>query len=249
MENQKMNQIAVVNSNTSIYSNDVEFDRAQRMAKALSSSDMVPTQYRNNIANTLIALEMANRTGSSPIMVMQNLSIIQGKPSWSSSFIIAALNSCGRFTPLRFKVTDLGQKTVSYDFWVGPQGQRQKQTKQVVIHDKSCVAYAYDKNGELVEGPPVSVSMAVHEGWYTKSDSKWVTMTDLMLNYRAAAFFGRLYAPDILQGMHTSDEITDISGGAATPSSAPLAVQILNEKVNPNTAAQVEDVVDDEDIL
>lgn len=243
-----MNQIAVVNSNTSIYSNDVEFDRAQRMAKALSSSDMVPTQYRNNIANTLIALEMANRTGSSPIMVMQNLSIIQGKPSWSSSFIIAALNSCGRFTPLRFKVTDNGQKTVSYDVWVGPQGQRQKQTKQILIHDKSCVAYAYDKNGELVEGPSVSIEMAVLENWYTKSDSKWVTMPDLMLNYRAAAFFGRLYAPDILQGMHTSDEMTDISGGQA-PSGAPAAVQILNDKINPNTAVQAADVTDDEDIV
>lgn len=248
MENTPMNQIAVVNSNTSIYSSDVEFDRAQRMAKALSSSDMVPTQYRNNIANTLIALEMANRTGSSPIMVMQNLSIIQGKPSWSSSFIIAALNSCGRFTPLRFKVTDHGQKTISYDVWVGPQGQRQKQTKQLLIHDKSCVAYAYDKNGELVEGPPVSVGMAVQEGWYTKSDSKWVTMTDLMLNYRAAAFFGRLYAPDILQGMHTSDEMTDISASQA-PSGAPAAVQILNDKINPNAAEQAGELADHEDIL
>jgi hypothetical protein len=235
----------------SIYSSDEAFDRAQRMAKALSSSDMVPTKYKGNIANTLVALEMANRTGASPLMVMQNLDIIQGKPSWSSSFIIAALNSCGRFSPIKFRVTDCGQVNVNYEVWVGPQGNRQKQAKQLSINNKKCIAYAYDKDGELVEGPPVSIEMAVREGWYTKADSKWVTMPDLMLNYRAAAFFGRLYAPDILQGMHTADENHDMGVSGNAVNSAPAAVQILNEKVE--NKEQVYPVVEvtneDEDIV
>lgn len=247
-----MNEISKTNPSTgvSIYSSDEAFDRAQRMAKALSSSDMVPTKYKGNIANTLVALEMANRTGASPLMVMQNLDIIQGKPSWSSSFIIAALNSCGRFSPLKFRVTDCGQINVTYEVWVGQQGNRQKQSKQLSIHNKMCIAYAYDRDGELVEGPPVSIEMAVREGWYTKSDSKWVTMPDLMLNYRAAAFFGRLYAPDILQGMHTSDENQDMGVSGNGTSNAPAAVQILNEKVaNNDTVASAEEVSDDEDIV
>lgn len=36
-------------------------------------------------------------------------------------------------------------------------------------------------------------------------------MPQLMLMYRAAAFFGRVYCPEILNGMHTADEIQDIS--------------------------------------
>lgn len=235
MENEKMNQLTVHTSGApSIYSNDAAFDHAQRMAKALSSSDLVPTQYKGNIANTLIALEMANRTGSSPIMVMQNLNIIHGKPTWSSSFIIAALNSCGRFSPIMFRYNDKGVKTHG----------------QIKFSDKECVAYARGKDGEVIEGPSASIEMAVLEGWYSKSGSKWKTMPDLMLSYRAAAFFGRLYAPDILQGMHTAEEVQDFSGGYQGSSykhevQKPAVIDNLNKSFQQPTEAtsRIDDAV------
>ncbi len=43
-------------------------------------------------------------------MVMQNVHIIQGRPSWSSQFIIAAINGCGRFAPLQFRMAGEGDK-------------------------------------------------------------------------------------------------------------------------------------------
>ena len=174
-----------------------QFEHAQRIAKVLSSSDLVPTTYKNNVANTLVALEMANRMGASPLMVMQNLHIIHGRPSWGSSFIIASLNSCGRFSTLRF-----------------------------VGDANKCKAVATDKaTGEVLEGPTVSLEMAKAEGWLTKTGSKWITMPELMLKYRAAAFFGRLFAPEVLMGMQTSEEIVDI-----TPLQ-PASVDAINEKI------------------
>ena len=174
-----------------------QFEHAQRIAKVLSSSDLVPTTYKNNVANTLVALEMANRMGASPLMVMQNLHIIHGRPSWGSSFIIASLNSCGRFSTLRF-----------------------------VGDSNKCKAVATDKQtGEVLEGPTVSLEMAKAEGWLTKTGSKWITMPELMLKYRAAAFFGRLYAPEVLMGMQTTEEIVDI-----TPLQ-PASVDAINEKI------------------
>ena len=162
------------------------FEDGQRMSKLLCSSDLVPQQFRGNIANTMIALEMSSRTGSSPFMIMQNIYIVHGKPAWSATFIIAALNSCGRFSPLRFDMRGEGDK-------------------------RECVAWVLEKGtGERLEGPPVSIEMAKREGWATKNGSKWQTMPELMLRYRAATFFGRLYAPDILMGMRTSDELYDI---------------------------------------
>lgn len=160
------------------------FEVAQRMAKALVTSDLVPEQFRGpeKLGNALIALELAQRIGASPMAVMQNIHIIHGRPSWSASFIIAALNSCGRFSPLRFKTAGTGD-------------------------EKTCVAWAYDvSTKEVLEGPEVSIAMAKAEGWATKAGSKWKSMPDLMLRYRAAAFFGRLYAPDVLSGMSTSEE-------------------------------------------
>lgn len=170
---------------SSFFANLDAFEAGQRICKMLSSSSLVPTAYQGNIANTFIALEMATRTGSSPLVVMQNLYIVHGRPAWSAQFVIAALNACGKFSPLRFEIAGEGDK-------------------------RTCKAWAIEHGtGERLEGPPVSVEMAKAEGWYSKNGSKWQTMPELMLRYRAASFFGRLYAPDILMGMRTSEELQD----------------------------------------
>lgn len=173
-----------------VFADKQAFEHSQRVAKMMTTSSLVPKEYQNNIPNIMIALEMANRIGASPLMVMQNLNIIQGRPSWSSQFIISALNSCKRFTPLRFKMDGEGD-------------------------EYGCTAWARDSSGEVLEGPKVTLKMATAEGWTTKGGSKWKTMPELMFRYRAAAFFGRLYAPDVLMGMGTADEAEDISNAEA----------------------------------
>ena len=168
-----------------VYSTGENFDLAQRIAKSLATSNLVPKEYQGNIPNTLIALEMASRIGASPLMVMQHLNIIHGRPSWSSTFIISAINSCGRFNPLQFRLEGKGNTL-------------------------SCIAHTKDKDGNLLEGPAVTMEMAKAEGWLDKNGSKWKTMPELMIRYRAAAFWGRLYAPEITMGMQSAEEVIDI---------------------------------------
>lgn len=175
----------------SVFSDEKTFNHGQRVAKMLCSSNLVPEIYKNNMANTLIALEMATRIGASPLMVMQNLFVIQGKPSWSSPFIIAALNSCKRFRPLKFLMGGEGD-------------------------EYGCTAWTFEIGSkEKLEGPKVTWAMVKAEGWLSKSGSKWKTMPELMFRYRAAAFFGRLYAPDVLMGMHTDDEVQEFSSAVS----------------------------------
>lgn len=163
------------------------FEHAQRVAKMLSSSSLIPKEFQGNIQNTMIAMELANRIGMSEIQVMQNLYIVHGKPSWSSTFIIGAINSGGRFEPLRFDVTGEGETL-------------------------RCVAWTTEKGKtERIDGPAVTFKMAKAEGWVDKNGSKWKTMPELMIRYRAAAFFGRLFCPEIMLGMQTADEVQDIT--------------------------------------
>lgn len=179
-------QVPMTTTTRSYFSSIEAFTTGQRMCQMLAASTLVPQSFQNNLPNVMIALEIANRTGSSPLAVMQNLYIVQGRPSWSSQFVIAALNSCGKFSPLRFAVQGNGD-------------------------NRSCYAWALESGtGERLEGPPVSIEMAKREGWFGKNGSKWQTMPELMLRYRAAAFFGRLYAPEILMGMQAQDEVEDI---------------------------------------
>lgn len=198
----------------SVFSSEDAFTSAQRMCRALVSSNLVPESYRGEqgMGNALVALDMSNRMGIPPLMVMQNLDIIEGRPSWKSQFIIGALNSCGLFSPIRFRVEDHGDQEVEKIEWRGPKGNRERIVKKVKVRNKTCVAYAVEKaTGEVLEGPEVSIEMAVAEGWYYRPGSKWLTMPDLMLRYRAAAFFGRLYAPHILNGMPAVEEAYDMA--------------------------------------
>lgn len=209
------------------------FELSQRVAKMLASSTLVPEQYRaitkvkagkdnngqwvyqdvenpNGLSNCVIALNMANRMGADPLMIMQNLYLIEGRPSWSSQFIMASINSCGRFSALRFEIEDLGEKEVEYQETAWVSGRKQTNTKKIKIQNISCMAWVIEReSGERLESSKISIEMAVKEGWYQKNGSKWQTMPEQMLRYRAASFFGRVYAPELLMGLRSADEEQD----------------------------------------
>lgn len=159
-----------------------------RLAKALSSSALVPKRYQGNVADCMIAIGMAKRMHCEPLMVMQNLDIIQGKPSFSSTFLIALINSSGIITgPLAFDVKGHGDTL-------------------------ECTAFGTcSKSGAFFKSPKVTMQMAIAEGWAQKPGSKWKNMPELMIMYRAATFFSRLFTSHITAGMHSFDELEDIA--------------------------------------
>ena len=175
----------------SIWTDPKMFKVADYMSKVLATSDLVPEgTYKGKPANCLIALEMAQRMGLSPLHVMQNLYIVKGKPAWSGQFCIAAANGSGLFSPIEFVQ---------------------------LLNDDGTVRGYYAKatrlsDGKVCEGPPVDWDMVKGEGWYGKSGSKWQTMPDLMFRYRAAAFFVRTYCPEVLCGLQTYEEVQDVKG-------------------------------------
>lgn len=175
-----------------------EFNVAGRMAKALAGSSLVPAAYQNNPSNVMVAIEYANRLGASVLAVMQNLDIIHGNPSLRSKFLIGTVNASGLFSPLRFEF----EGTEGKDDW-------------------GCRAVAKSRvDGERCVGPLVTIGLAKAEGWYSKSGSKWKTIPELMLHYRAAAWWTRIYCPELSLGLHTTDEIEDMRGQAVSSHAA-----------------------------
>lgn len=164
------------------------FELLQRVAKAFASSTLVPAQYQNSLANCMIALNLARRLKADELMVMQNLYIVHGNPGWSSKFLIACVNTCGRFTALRYE-------------WRGQPGS----------DEYGCRAWAVEREtGERLNGVWIDWKMVKAEGWNSKSGSKWKTMADQMFVYRAAAFWQRAYAPEISMGLSTAEEMAEI---------------------------------------
>ena len=183
---EKKEQMAVQQTNKvtdyslGIFGTSDNFIMAMQMAKALSESTIVPQTYQKNPSNCLIAIEQAQRMNISPLMVMQNLYPIQGKPSWSSKFLIASINASRKF-----------DMELQYD-----------ETKDKDGKPYSCVAWTM-KNGRRIEGMEVNMQMAKDEGWLGKNGSKWKTMPQLMLRYRAASFFSSLNCPELTMGIYT----------------------------------------------
>ncbi len=173
---------------TNVFGSIEQFQAAQRMANLLAASDYVPDSYKKNPANCTIAIDVASRMGTSPLMVMQNLFIVKGKPGWSGQACKALIDGCGRYESSEYIY--VGEKNT--DSW-------------------GCYLQAAEKKtGKTITGATVTIKMAKDEGWYNKPGSKWQTMPELMLAYRAAAFFARSQCASVLMGFQTTDEINDV---------------------------------------
>ena len=178
-----------INYGMTMWSDTKSMNAAMKVANLLAKSQLLPEQYIGHPENCLIAIDIANRMRVSPLLVAQNLYIVKGKPGWSGSFAISAINNCGKFSPLDFVYTKNG--------------------------GGGCYAQATRlSDGKLLKGTEITLDMAKNEGWSTKPGSKWLTMSEQMLAYRAGSFFARAYCPEVLLGVQTIDEIQDVNGYA-----------------------------------
>lgn len=200
MENKADNELATtqneiakspstVEYGLSMWSDTKSMNAAMKVANLLAKSQLLPEQYIGHPENCLIAIDIANRMRVSPLLVAQNLYVVKGKPAWSGSFAISAINNCGKFSALDFVFTDNG--------------------------GGGCVAKATRlSDGKVLLSTEITLDMAKAEGWSTKNGSKWLTMPKQMLMYRAGSFFARAYCPEVLLGIQTLDEVQDVQGYA-----------------------------------
>ena len=196
MENELMEQVHQSQLATQgSFSSMENFKEIFDIGKMFASSTLVPQQYQGKSMDCTIAVDMANRMGVSPMFVMQNLYVVKGKPSWSGQACMSMVKASPNFKDVKHVYT--GEKGT--DTW-------------------GCYVKATRANdGEEVIGPEVTIAMAKAEKWYSKTDkygnetSKWQTMPELMLAYRASAFFARVHIPNALMGCSVEGEVEDVT--------------------------------------
>lgn len=185
-ENKEENKPEIIQQNQ-IYQKPIqEFSDNWRMATQLAKSTIIPKSYQNQPENVIVAIGMAQKLGLDPFTIMQNLNIINGKTSWSGSFCRTLIEKSNKYTNLQL-------------IFVGEKG----------TDTYGCYMQGINKEtGELIKGPEVNIKMARAEKW--TSNTKWINMPELMLSYRATSFFARVYVPEALNGVQTTEEIEDI---------------------------------------
>lgn len=219
-----------------------QFETFQRIAKPLSESNFVPDAYKGKLGDCVIAVEIACRLQILPLTVMQNLCVVKGNPTWKAKFLIGCVNTCGRYTTLNYRFNIDGKVgDVLYKTWErGADGRNheiQKKFEHPELDNLTCVAFATEKStGRELVSPAVSIRMAIGEGWYTKEGSKWPTMSELMLRYRAASYWASIYAPEISMGFRTTEEANDIEDAEYEE----IQDSLPAPKPNPTTASMEE---------
>ena len=202
--------------NGNVFNSSDSFKLAAQMAKALSQSTIVPQTFQKHEANCMVAISQAQKLGVDPFVVMNNMYMIQGKITWKSEFIIAMINASGKFdTELQYEEEEKDGKPYS------------------------CTCFTF-KDGRKVTGIKVTMDMAKAEGWLDKSGSKWKTIPQLMLRYRAASFFARYNAPELTSGLYTVDEANDVTFSDRTK---------VKKATNLNDLVEEENIVDGEAII
>ena len=182
--------LAVVEQTTELATNSVwenkdQFNQLLRAAQMLSQTSIIPQSYQGKPQDCFVAIEMANRMGVSPMVVMQNMYVVKGKPSWAGQACTMLINSCGKFKDVKH-------------IYTGEKGKP----------NRGCYVTATRiSDGSQVDGVEVTMQMAQSEGW--TSNSKWRNMPELMLAYRASAFFARVYCPEAMMGVQTAEEVYD----------------------------------------
>lgn len=187
---EQMEQLAQQPMTQNLLQNTKALAVIARLAERYANSSMVPDTYKKNPDNCFVALELASRMDVSPVLVMQNLYIVQGKPSWSGQACKALIDGCGKFRDSEYIMT----------------GNEDNGTR-------GCYLQAVNiRTGKTIRGTEINLKMALNEGWSAKNGSKWKTMPEQMLKYRAAAFFARTECPEVLMGFQTADDIEDVHG-------------------------------------
>ena len=185
----------------SVWENKDQFNQLLRAAQMLSQTSIIPQSYQNKPQDCFVAIEMANCMGVSPMVVMQNMYVVKGKPSWAGQACTMLINSCGKFKDVKH-------------IYTGEKGKP----------NRGCYVTATRiSDGSQVDGVEVTMQMAQSEGW--TSNSKWRNMPELMLAYRASAFFARVYCPEAMMGVQTAEEVYDADStpiNAATSLTAAL---------------------------
>lgn len=189
----------------SVWSDKEQFNQLLRAANMLSQTNIIPQTYQGKPQDCFVAIEMATRMGVSPMVVMQNMYVVKGKPSWAGQACMMLINSCGKFRDVKHIYT--GEKGTD---------------------NRGCYISAIRiSDGEKIDGAEVTISMAKAEGWL--SNPKWKNMPELMLAYRASAFFARVHCPEAMMGVQVAEEVYDIEAAEKNKGKASALTDALKE--------------------
>jgi hypothetical protein len=176
-----MNQLAIATPSSGFALEPKSLTEAMEIAKMLSDSSMVPACYKGKAADTLVAMMMGKEVGLNPIQALQNIAVINGKPSIYGDAMLALVQNHPKF----------GGIEESFD-------------------DESMTATCtvFRRNGKPHTQKFSQVDAATAKLW--GKAGPWTQYPKRMLQMRARGFALRSQFADALAGLITAEEAQDM---------------------------------------
>ena len=176
------------------------------IAKVFAGSIFVPDSFKNKPGECLIAIDIARRMGESELMVMQQMYVVKGRPGFSTKFMIGRANRLAGFkSTIKWVREEIGPPVeVSVERKVS--GNRQ--TVKFTMPNMKVTAWAIDRFNDRIE-VSVDTKMAIEEGWV--ENAKYTSMPEHMFRWRSSSMLINLYAPEVMMGMQTIEELETLA--------------------------------------
>ncbi len=163
-------------------------DEAMKYAELLAKSSVVPRNYQGKPGDIVVAIQMGQELGLKPIQALQNIAVINGKPSIYGDSLLALVKnhpSCQdvveTFDPVKMEATCVAKRKGKED------------VKRDFNKEKATKAQLWGKQGP------------------------WSQYPERMLQMRARGFALRDQFPDVLQGLILAEEAQDYPMENVTP--------------------------------
>ena len=158
---------------------------AMEFSKMISASGTCPTQYRSKPNDILVAIQWGYEIGLPPLQALQNIAVINGKPSIYGDAALALVKNDSRCMGVTEWVEGEGENKTAYCVVKRKYGEEVEETKRTFSVTDAKSARLWGKQGP------------------------WTQYPDRMLQMRARGFALRDSFPDALKGVITIEEAQD----------------------------------------
>ena len=169
---------------TNNYFLPTSFEQAERFAEKIASSALCPAAFKGKPGDVFIAMQLGAEVGLSPMAAIQNISVINGRPSIWGDALLAIVRSHKHCLGVRE--------------W--PEGS---------ILDGTLKWFCgMTRKGQPEEIRSFSIDQAKKAGLWNKAGT-WTNYPERMLQMRARGFCARDVFPDALRGLQCAEEVQD----------------------------------------
>jgi len=156
---------------------------AMEFSKMIASSEMIPINYRNKPNDVLCAIQWGNEIGLAPLQALQNIAVINGRPSLWGDSLVAVCKSHPDFRGIEENYIEEEDKAVCVV---------KRNVAGTIEITKKSFSYKDAQQANL-----------------TNKQGPWKQYPKRMLQLRARGFALRDAFPDAIKGIITTEEAMD----------------------------------------